>query len=311
MSLLCHEENLPATIASVKLLGTVLALQVLLGLVLVWLVATDNLPFGDDEADGAPAHVARPTVDRFDSGAAWALLRDQVALGPRPAGSPASRKLAVRLRRLLPRGRFEAVPNGLRNVVGTRPGREPGYIVVGAHYDTKDIPGFLGANDGASGTAVVVQLARTLKHPRHTIKFILFDGEESPRGTPDQLFQQRGLRGAKVAAPRYRDARAMVLLDFVGDRRLSLPREGSSNPELWSRLRAAAKQVGVARHFPAYTRSTILDDHIPFLEQGVPSIDLIDFDFPCWHLRCDDMANVSERSLDATGEAVYRFLASL
>ena len=229
MSLLCHEENLPATIASVKLLGAVLAVQVLLGLALVALVATDNLPFGDDEADGAPADVARPKADRFDSGAAWALLRDQVELGPRPAGSAASRTLARRLRRLLPRGRFEAVPNGLRNVVGTVPGREPGYIVVGAHYDTKDIPGFVGANDGASGTAVAVQLARTLERPRHTIKFILFDGEESPRGTPDRLFAARGLRGAKVAAARYRDARAMVLLDFVGDRRLSLPREGSSD----------------------------------------------------------------------------------
>jgi hypothetical protein len=311
MSLLSHEENLPATIASVKLLGTVLAVQVLLGLVLVGLVATDNLPFTGDAADGAPARVARPKVDRFDSAAAWALLRDQVALGPRPAGSPASRKLAERLRRLLPRAHFEPVPNGLRNVVGTLPGREPGYIVLGAHYDTKDIPGFLGANDGASGTAVVVQLARTLKRPRHTIKFILFDGEESPRGTPDQLFQQRGLRGAKVAAQRYRDARAMVLLDFVGDRRLSLPREGSSDTGLWRGLRAAARAVGVGRQFPAYTRSTILDDHIPFLQQGVPSIDLIDFDFPCWHLRCDDLSNVSERSLDATGEAVYRFVASL
>jgi glutaminyl-peptide cyclotransferase len=311
MSLLCHEENLPATIASVKLLGAVLAVQVLLGLALVTLVATDNLPFGDDEADGAPADVARPKADRFDSGAAWALLRDQVELGPRPAGSAASRTLARRLRRLLPRGRFEAVPNGLRNVVGTVPGREPGYIVVGAHYDTKDIPGFLGANDGASGTAVAVQLARTLERPRHTIKFILFDGEESPRGTPDRLFATRGLRGAKVAAARYRDARAMVLLDFVGDRRLSLPREGSSDPGLWAQLRAAARAVGVGRHFPPYTRGSILDDHIPFLREGVPAIDLIDFDFPCWHLRCDDLSSVSERSLDVTGEAVYRFVASL
>jgi hypothetical protein len=295
----------------VKLLGTVLAVQVVLGLVLVVLVATDNLPFVDDEADGAPAGIARPKVDRFDSGAAWALLRDQVELGPRPAGSEASRKLAARLRRLLPNGRFEAVPGGLRNVVGTVPGREPGYIVVGAHYDTKDIPGFVGANDGASGTAVVVQLARTLRRPRHTIEFILFDGEESPRGTPDRLFQQRGLRGAKAAAPRYRDARAMVLLDFVGDRRLSLPREGSSDPVLWRRLRAAARAVGVGRHFPSRTQGTILDDHVPFLAEGVPSIDLIDFDFPCWHLRCDDLSNVSERSLDATGEAVYRLVASL
>jgi glutaminyl-peptide cyclotransferase len=292
-------------------LGTVLAVQVVLGLTLVVLVATDNLPFGDDEADGAPSRVARPTADRFDSGAAWKLLREQVEMGPRPARSKASRRLARRLRKLLPNGHFEAVPGGLRNVVGTVRGREPGYIVLGAHYDTKDIPGFVGANDGASGTAVVVQLARTLKRPRHTIKFILFDGEESPRGTPDAEFAARGLRGAKVAARRYRDARAMVLLDFVGDRRLRTPREGSSDEELWRGLRASAKAVGVGKHFPPGVRGSILDDHIPFIQQGVPSIDLIDFDFPCWHKRCDDLSRVSERSLDATGEAVHRFVASL
>jgi glutaminyl-peptide cyclotransferase len=311
VALRLHDLNLPATIAQVKLLGTVLAVQVALGVALVALVATDNLPFTDDEADGAPARVAEPNVDNFDSAAAWELLRDQVALGPRPAGSTQSRRLARRLRRLLPGGRFEPVPGGLRNVVGTVRGREPGYIVVGAHYDTKDIPGFLGANDGASGTAVVTQLARTIERPRHTIKFILFDGEESPRGTPNQLFAQKGLRGSKVAAPRYRDARAMVLLDFVGDRRLSIPRDGFSNADLWRRLRAAAREVGVGRHFPAQTQGSIQDDHVPFLREGVPAIDLIDFDFPCWHLRCDDLSNVSERSLDVTGETVYRLLASL
>jgi glutaminyl-peptide cyclotransferase len=295
----------------VKLLATVLAVQVAIGIVLVVLVATDSLPFVDDEADGAPAGAAKPTVDRFDSAAAWELLREQVEMGPRPAGSATSRRLAARLRRLLPNGRFQAVPNGLRNVVGTVPGREPGYVVLGAHYDTKDIPGFVGANDGASGTAVAVQLARTLERPRHTIKVILFDGEETPRGVPDRLFAQRGLRGSKVAAPRFDDARAMVLLDFVGDRRLSTPREGSSDAALWKRLRASARAVGVGRHFPAATRGTILDDHIPFLEEGVPSIDLIDFDFACWHRRCDDLSAVSERSLDVTGEAVYRLLASL
>jgi Peptidase family M28 len=295
----------------VKLLGTLLALQVVLGLVLVALVATDNLPFVDDDADGAATSTQRPTVDHFDSAAAWKLLRQQVEMGPRPAGSRTSRRLARRLRDLLPRGHFETVGGGLRNVVGTVPGREPGYIVLGAHYDTKDIPGFLGANDGASGTAVVTELARTMKRPRHTLKIILFDGEESPRGTPNRLFQQRGLRGAKVAAPRYRDARAMVLLDFVGDRNLRIPREGSSDRELWHRLRVAARAVGVGRAFPPATQGTILDDHIPFLQEGVPAIDLIDFDFPCWHLRCDDLSNVSERSLDVTGEAVYRLLASL
>jgi peptidase M28-like protein len=295
----------------VKLLGTLLAGQVLLGLVLVALVATDNLPFVDDDADGAAPRAERPKVDRFDSAAAWKLLREQVELGPRPAGSAKSRKLSRRLRKLLPNGHFEAVPGGLRNVVGTVPGREPGFVVLGAHYDTKDIPGFVGANDGAGGTAMAVEIARTLKRPRHTIKVILFDGEESPRGTPDGQFAQRGLRGSKAAARTYNDARAMVLLDFVADRRLSIPREGYSDRELWSRLRAAARAVGVGRVFPPHTRGAIQDDHLPFLEEGVPSIDLIDFDFPCWHLRCDDLSAVSERSLDATGEAVLRFVASL
>jgi hypothetical protein len=248
-------------------------------------------------------------VDRFDSAAAWRLLQYQVELGPRPAGSEPSRRLARRLRRMLPRGRFQQVPDGLRNVVGTVRGREPGFVVVGAHYDTKDVPGFLGANDGASGTAIVTELSRTIRRPRHTIHFILFDGEESPRGS--QNFFRDGLRGSKVAAARYRDARAMVLLDFVGEKRLRIPREGYSNEELWGRLRRAARQVGAGAVFPEGTQGAIQDDHLPFLQEGVPAIDLIDFDFPCFHMRCDDLSVVSERSLDAVGETVLRLLASL
>jgi glutaminyl-peptide cyclotransferase len=286
----------------VKLLATVAAGVVVAVLALV---AAGDLPFADGE-DGGPA---RPTVDRFDSAAAWRLLEYQVELGPRPAGSEPSRRLARRLRRLLPRGRFQAVPGGLRNVVGTVRGREPGYVVVGAHYDTKDIPGFVGANDGASGTAVVTQLARTIRRPRHTIHFVLFDGEESPRGSDD--FYEDGLRGSKVAARRYRGARAMVLLDFVGERGLRIPREGHSDEELWERLRRAAREVGAGRTFPSSTQGSIQDDHLPFLEEGVPAIDLIDFTFPCFHRRCDDLSVVSERSLDAVGETVLRMLASL
>ena len=264
---------------------------------------------GDEAAEPAPAKPA----DRFDSAAAWQLLREQVEMGPRPAGSPTARRLAERLRRLLPEGRYQAVPGGLRNVIGRVPGRGPGYVVLGAHYDTKDMPGFVGANDGASGTAVAVQLARTIRPRtlRRTVVFALFDGEESPRGTPDSQFAQRGLRGSKVAARQLRDARAMVLLDFVGDRQLSIPREGLSNAGLWRRLRAASRAAGAAGAFPAEISGGVQDDHLPFLEQGVPSIDLIDFSFPCWHRRCDDLSAVSERSLDQTGETVLRLLASL
>ncbi len=213
----------------------------------------------------------------------------------------------------MPGGRFQAVPGGLRNVVGRIPGRGPGYVVVGAHYDTKDKPGFVGAVDGASGTAVALQLARTIRPRtlRRSVVFIFFDGEESPRGTPDARFEQEGLRGSRVAAPRFRDARAMVLLDYVGNRRLRIPREGFSNAALWRKLRSAARRAGAGSAFPATTSGGILDDHLPFLRQGVPSIDLIDFSFPCFHRRCDDMSAVSERSLDLTGETMMGFLASL
>jgi glutaminyl-peptide cyclotransferase len=293
----------------VKLLGAVLAIQIVLGVALVVLVASDNLPFNDGDADGAPPPL--PAVDRFDGDAAFRLLVEQVELGPRPAGSELSRRLAERLRELLPRGRFQEVPGGLRNVIGTVRGRERGFIVVGAHYDTKDIPGFVGANDGASGTAIVTELARTIRRPRHTIQFILFDGEESPRGTPDEEFEEEALRGSKVAARTFRDARAMVLLDFVGDRRLSIPREALSRPDLWRRLRAVAKRVGTERAFPPETSEGILDDHIPFLRVGVPAIDLIDFNFPCYHRRCDDLSAVSKRSVDAVGETVYELVRTL
>jgi glutaminyl-peptide cyclotransferase len=295
----------------VKLLVIVLVLQAVLGLTLIALVATDNLPFTDGEADGAARRAPAPAADRFDGAAAWDLLVEQVELGPRPAGSDASRRLAARLRELVPNGRYQPVPGGLQNVIGTVRGRRPGYIVVGAHYDTKDLPGFVGANDGASGTAVLAELARTIKRPRHTIQFIFFDGEEAPRGAPDSEFERFGLRGSKVAARRFDDARAMVLLDFVGDRRLRIPREANSSAGLWRKLRAAAKRVGAARIFPDVTEGAVSDDHVPFLRRGVPSIDLIDFDFPCWHEPCDDLDVVSERSVDAVGETVFDLIRRL
>jgi Zn-dependent M28 family amino/carboxypeptidase len=203
------------------------------------------------------------------------------------------------------------VPGGLRNVVGLVAGRDPTRtVVVGAHYDTKDLPGFVGANDGAGGTALVVEMARTVKprQLRPSIVFILFDGEESPDDNDD--FLKTGLRGSKAAAPRYKNAEAMILLDFVGDRDLSLPREGFSNRALWQKLRAAARRVGTAAVFPSETQPPVLDDHIPFRQRGVPSINLIDFDYACWHLTCDNLSQVSKRSLDAVGETVYELLRS-
>ena len=254
-------------------------------------------------------------VDRFDGRRAFAELRRQVELGPRPAGSAVSRRLAARLRGALPRGRFEAIPGHprLRNVVGSLPGSKPA-VLVAAHYDTKAIPGFVGANDGASGTAAVLELARVLgrtKRPEGApeLRFVLFDGEEATNDRAD--FYLSGLRGSKAYARRHRgELRAVVLLDFIADKRLRIPREEGSDPQLWGRLRAAARRVGAGATFPVATRSEITDDHTPFARAGVPAIDLIDFDFPCWHKACDDMSAVSASSLDRSGEAVLELLRS-
>src|SRR5436190_20910323 len=175
----------------------VLVVQIVLGSVFVVLVATDT--FGGSDPEPAPAQpgpAAAGKANRFDGPSAFRLVKEQLGYGPRPAGSRASRRLGARLRRLLPHGRFQSVPHGLRNIVGTVRGSDPSrFVVVGAHYDSKDQPSFLGANDGAGGTAAVVTLARQLK-PRAiepTVKFVLFDGEEAPRGVPDSQFAQKAL----------------------------------------------------------------------------------------------------------------------
>ncbi|MGD9571451.1 MAG: M28 family metallopeptidase [Thermoleophilia bacterium] len=264
-------------------------------------------------ADGASPGAAAPGVDRFDGARAFADLEMQVRMGPRPAGSPASKRLAERLRRALPRGRFEAVPGGLRNVVGSLPGRGAP-ILVGAHYDTKDLPGFVGANDGAGGVAVVLELARALRSGQRAcqrpIRFVMFDGEESPRGSDD--FLRDGLRGSKHhAATRGRGLRAVIVVDFVADKDLSIPREAGSHEGLWSRLRAAAAAVGAEAVFPDETGPGILDDHTPFLQRGIRAIDLIDFDYPHFHRASDDLDAVSPRSLDLVGETLVEMLGRL
>jgi glutaminyl-peptide cyclotransferase len=290
-------------------IGLALAAVLALGL----LVAAVGGAF-DKDAPVRTAATARLKVDRFDGARAFAELRRQVEMGPRPAGSAASRRLAARIRRALPRGRYEPLGPahpGLRNVVGSLPGSEPA-VVVAAHYDTKAIPGFVGANDGAGGTAAVLELARVLRRTKRPagapeLRFVLFDGEEATSDDAD--FYRSGVRGSRAYARRHKgELRAVVLLDFVADKDLRIPREQGSDPKLWARLRAAARRVGAQAAFPALKRSEITDDHTPFTRDGVPAIDLIDFEFPCWHRRCDDMSAVSRHSLDVSGEAVLELL---
>jgi hypothetical protein len=270
-------------------------------------------------APTASSLAPRATTDRFDGARAFALLREQVRVfGWRPAGSKSLRRLAVRLRARLPGGRFESVPGhkGLRNVVGSLPGRGAP-IVLGAHYDVESRPvGFVGANDGAAGTAAVVELARALaRAPRRptdrAVRFVLFDGEEEPAGCED--FLSCALRGSKAYVKRHGDAtHGMVLLDYIAEKRgLSFPHEGGSDRALWAKLRAAATAVGVGSLFTDAEGVEILDDHTPFMDAGIPAIDVIDFDYPPADTLRDTLDKVSQRSLDAVGETAYRLIATL
>jgi glutaminyl-peptide cyclotransferase len=304
---------------SVRVLVVALVVQLALGAGLI-VVAVNGFPLigggGDDRPAATPAAaVPTATVDRFDAPHAFALIRRQLSYGQRPAGSRALRRLAEVLRRQLPDGRFEAVRGhpGLRNVVGTLPGRAPA-IVVGAHYDTEYHPkGFVGANDGAAGTAAVVELARALRSTSgREVRFVLFDGEEEGPGCSNARFAECALRGSRAYVAAHRgEVGQMVLLDYIANKGLRLPREGSSDEALWARVRAAAQSVGVGAVFPSSTETTIYDDHTPFLRAGIASVDLIDFSYRYADGVRDTLDNLSVRSLDAVGETVYALVAEL
>jgi glutaminyl-peptide cyclotransferase len=295
-----------------------LAVQVVLGAGLI-VAAVNGFPLiggggGDDHATTSAPEVPKATANHFDTQRAFALIRRELSYGQRPAGSPQLRRLAEVLRRQLPNGRFEAVKGhpGLRNIVGTLPGRGPA-IVVGAHYDSEYHPkGFVGANDSAAGTAAVVELARDLHGPGREVRFVLFDGEEEGPGCPNSDFAQCALRGSRayVAAHR-REVGQMVLLDYIANKGLRLPREGSSDKALWARVRAAARSVGVGAVFPPTTQTAIYDDTTPFLRAGIPAVDLIDFSYRYADGLQDTIDKLSLASLDAVGETAFALVSGL
>jgi glutaminyl-peptide cyclotransferase len=290
------------------------------------LVAAAVLAGCSSDDDGGGLDLA---AGRFDSDLAFQDLEAQVAIGQRPAGSPESRETAELIAdRLREAGvRNVRIQRPHLNVVATIPGDEPDRIVVGAHHDTKDDvgAGFQGANDGASGVAVVLELARALA-PRvdgPSVHLALFDAEEA-RG--DRDFLSDGLRGSRQyveyaergglqGSPPLDEIGAMVLFDLVGDCDLQIPYEPNSSRDLYEQFARGARQVdGDPAPFEGQAES-ILDDHIPFAEAGIPAVDLIDFTFgpgPApggyWHTPEDTLDKVCAESLDAVGEAALRAL---
>ena len=204
-------------------------------------------------AVGARAHAVQPGAG-FDGRYAYQLTKLQLSFGPRPAGSAAQRAAAARLVKLLPGGHFEAVPGGLRNIVGQLPGRLPAILLV-AHYDTTPVPGYLGANNSAAGVGAAIAVAKALRSdPRRpgqvAVRFLLTDGEEAPAGFSD--FYAEGLRGSKAyAAAHARELREVIVLDFIALHDLRLVRDPTSDTQLWSRLRGAAVRARTSALFPS------------------------------------------------------------
>lgn len=277
---------------------------------------------GGDEALPAQKQAAG-----FDAERAMAEVREQVELGPRPAGSAANRRLTGILAGELRAAGVEDVriQEPHRNVVGTIPGEGEGTVVVGAHHDTKEGlgPGFEGANDGASGVAVVLELARTLRPEAGgpSIAIALFDAEEARGERPFDEDGTRGSRqyvryaaaGGRQGSPPLAEVDAMVLFDMVGDCDIQVPREGYSDPALYGLFAEAAPDV-----FGGEETSPILDDHIPFREAGIPALDVIDFEYgpgprpgEYWHTPEDTIGKVCPESLGAVGEAALEAIPQI
>ncbi len=281
---------------------------------------------GDGAAEGAPTGVGQPG-DRFNAESALRDLKAQVRFGPRPAGSKANREMTKFLADRLEAAGVERVriQRPHRNVIGVIPGNEPGAIVIGAHHDTKNAisPKFEGANDGASGVAVVLELARALPDRMEgpSLHIALFDAEEA-RG--DKPFGEDGTRGSQQyvryakadqrhGSPPIGQIHAMVLYDMVGDCELQIPLEANSDSGLYGLFAEGADEIaGDPAPFEG-NAPPIDDDHVPFLEAGIAAVDLIDFTFgpgptpgEWWHTPEDTLDKVCASSLDLVGEASVR-----
>ena len=282
------------------------------------LPASESRPAASPRA-AAGAQVAPPLT--FDSSRAYEHLRRQVGFGPRPAGSAALARcreyildelaaLGVEVRE----DAFEAAtPLGavpMVNVIATIPGRRAERIALATHYDTKLFREFrfVGASDGASSTAAVLELARVLAGRQHdfTIELLFFDGEEAAvdwfRNNDNTYGSRRYVQAAQEDGS-LDDLKALVLLDMIGDRDLTIRRDTNSTPWLTDIVWASAATLGHQAYF-LDQRVNIEDDHVPFLRAGVPSVNIIDLDYPAWHTAQDDLAHVSARSLQVVGDVV-------
>ena len=267
-----------------------------------------------------------PAAVHFDSNRAWEHLRQLVGMGPRPAGSAAieqSRKyikdqLAASGVTVAEQAWDDQTPVGtvhMINLVATIPGASKDRLVIAGHYDTKRFREFrfVGANDGGSSAAFLIELARVLKARRNplTIELLFLDGEEAVvewQGN-DHTYGSRHYVANARRDGSLASLKAMILVDMIGDRDLQIKRDLNSTPWLTDLIWAAAqkdKQTAFRNE-----RTQIEDDHQPFVEAGVPSVDIIDLEYPAWHTPQDTLDAVSASSLQVVGDVLLAALPAI
>jgi Zn-dependent M28 family amino/carboxypeptidase len=264
----------------------------------------------------------------FDGQRAWQDVNYQVSLGPRIPDSQAHKQTVDWMVAELKQAGWKVeiqktsrLGHPIENVVADWGSGNP-WILLGAHYDSRmradqdpspalrsqPVPG---ANDGASGVAVLLELARLL--PSHLkgaggasrVTLVFFDAEDN-----GDLPGWDWILGSQAYAAQLSEKPdAAVVLDMIGDANLDIYMERNSDSTLNDQIWAAAQQDGYAQQFIPQYKFSMLDDHIPFRDAGIPSVDLIDFDYPYWHTTGDTPDKVSAQSLKAVGDTLVTWLA--
>jgi hypothetical protein len=299
-------------------------------------VATFACGRADGEANADAAQPAVTSYPRFDGSSAYELVRRQVAFGPRIPGSQGHREMAAWVEAYLAERADTVVVQRFTHVTTTgdtlplinylarfRPDATPSVLLL-AHWDTrpysdqarnlvdreKPVPG---ANDGASGTAILLELASMMRDsgPPRAVDLLLVDGEDYGDFTDDRdVFL--GSRYFAANLPDGFGPEFGVLLDMVGDRDLDLYVEGYSNsyaPEVVDRIWNIAHNMGFGDIFHRSIGTSIRDDHMPLNEAGIPTINVIDFyDYPYWHTPEDTPDKVAASSLEVVGSVMTRLI---
>jgi Zn-dependent M28 family amino/carboxypeptidase len=258
----------------------------------------------------------------FDGERAYKHVVYQTGLGPRTIGSEAHAATIDYIQTELERNDWDVTVQEtnrlsvkIQNIIGKRGVGEP-WIILAAHYDSrlladedpdpeKNLLPVMGANDGASGVSVLLELSRVLsKTLDMDIWLVFFDAEDN-----GNIQGQDWILGSRAFVDNLEEKPdAVVIIDMIGDRNLNLYWEHNSNIILNQELWDTALELGYTNIFIPEYKYKIIDDHVPFVRAGIPAIDIIDFDYPYYHTSQDTLDKVSPESLEVIGNTLIHWL---